>query len=181
MKGLPYLRATFGNTILVVQNSIAKYGIDLLKSNNIDYFHEISSICIRLIPFSIEAFEKTSSSRIIYSRIFNTLFLCHMHIPITEILNIFTLFQSQRIYHGYDTKVLTLCIEKQITKQTDISVIVTLLSGLIKIIVLSTEKEEKIEKKKSKKNQNKINTNLKTIEEFDKILKTIDSPFKQSK
>lgn len=38
-----------------------------------------------------------------------------------------------------------------------------------------------MEKRKNKKNQTKINPNIKTIEDFDKILKTIDTPFKQHK
>ncbi len=104
-----------------------------------------------------------------------------MHMPIDSIYTIFPLFQTQRIYHGYDTVVLALCISKQIFNEKDISAIVAMLSGLVKIVILSTEKEEKIERRKQKKNQNKINANLKTIQDFDKILNSIDTPFKVNK
>jgi hypothetical protein len=53
MKTLPYLRLLLGNTILIIQNSIALYGTYLMNSNNTDFFHEISSICVRLLPASI--------------------------------------------------------------------------------------------------------------------------------
>lgn len=74
-----------------------------------------------------------------------------------------------------------MCVSKQIFVEQDISAIVALLSGLVKIAALSSEKEEQIEKKKKNKNQTKVNSTIRTIGDFDKILATIDSPFKKIK
>ncbi len=72
--------------------------------------------------------------------------------------------RTQKAYHGYDTIVLALCICKQVFNETDISAIVALLSGVIKIAHLSAEKEEIIEKNKKKKNQKlKVSTHLRTL------------------
>jgi len=47
---------------------------------------------------------------------------------------------------------------------------------------LSEAKDELLDKnKKKKKNAGKINTQLKKIEDFDKIIGNIDSPFKSEK
>lgn len=82
VKSLPHLRLSLSNTMLVVQNAIAVYGTSLLASSNLEFFHEISSICVRILPKQQEEIEKSASGRIIQSRAFNTLFLCHMHIKI---------------------------------------------------------------------------------------------------
>jgi hypothetical protein len=104
-----------------------------------------------------------------------------MHLKIDSIYDSLKLIQSQKLYHGYDTILLAMCISKQIFIEQDISAIVALLSGLIKIAVLSSEKEEQIYKKKKHKNQTKISSTIRTIGDLDKILASIDSPFKKCK
>lgn len=72
-----------------------------------------------------------------------------------------------------------MCIAKQIFNEKDLSAIVELLSGLIKIVTLSEEKDQKIQKNKKKKKKDvKINTHLRTVEDFDKLTKVFDSVFK---
>ena len=75
-----------------------------------------------------------------------------------------------------------MCIAKQIFQQNDISAIVFLINAVSKFIELSEAKDELLDKnKKKKKNAGKINTQLKKIEDFDKIIGNIDSPFKSEK
>lgn len=50
MKSLPFMRTTLSNHLVIVQNAIAIYGTYLLNSNNTEFFHEVSSICMRLLP-----------------------------------------------------------------------------------------------------------------------------------
>lgn len=72
-----------------------------------------------------------------------------------------------------------MCIAKQIFQENDISAIVFLLNAASKFIELSEAKDELLDKnKKKKKNATKINTQMKKIEDFDKIIGHIDSPFK---
>lgn len=39
LKTLPFLRISFSNFIIVIQNAIAIYGTYLINSNNTDFFH----------------------------------------------------------------------------------------------------------------------------------------------
>lgn len=102
-----------------------------------------------------------------------------MHMKIDQIYEMLRLIQSQKLYHGYDTILLAMCISKQIFVESDISAIVALLTGLIKIAVISSEKEGQIEKKKKYKKQTKISSTIRTIGDLDKILASIDTPFKK--
>jgi len=102
-----------------------------------------------------------------------------MHLKIDTIYDYLKRLQTEKIYHGYDTKVIVMCIAKQIFQENDISAIVFLLNAASKFIELSEAKDELLDKnKKKKKNATKINTQMKKIEDFDKIIGHIDSPFK---
>lgn len=50
------------------------------------------------------------------------------------------MLKSAKLYHGYDTLVLALCIQKQIFNERDPTAIIMLLSSLSKIVALSEEK-----------------------------------------
>ena len=75
-----------------------------------------------------------------------------------------------------------MCVAKQILIENDVSNVVFLLNAVTKFIELSEAKDDLLDKnKKKKKNPTKINTQMKKIEDFDKIIKHIDSPFKNDK
>ena len=44
------------------------------------------------------------------------------------------MLQAHNLYHGYDTKVLTMCVAKYIFNEADLSVINLLLTALVNII-----------------------------------------------
>lgn len=183
IKPLQHFRLALCNALLVIQNAIAYFGTHLIKIGSKQFFEEISSLCVRILPESAqEEIERTPSGYIIIARALNTLFLCHMHLKIDTIYDYLKRLQTEKIYHGYDTKIIVMCIAKQIFQQNDVSGIVFLLNTVSKIIELSEAKDELIDKNKKKKNnQIKINTQMKKIEDFDKIIGHIDSPFKSDK
>ena len=52
--------------------------------------------------------------RILSSRALNTLLLCHMHMRAEAIFDYLPRLCKENLYHGYDTRVLVLCIGKEI-------------------------------------------------------------------
>jgi hypothetical protein len=105
-----------------------------------------------------------------------------MHLKIDTIYDYLRRLETEKIYHGYDTKVIAMCVAKQILNENDVSNVVFLLNAVSKFIELSEAKDDLLDKnKKKKKNPTKINTQMKKIEDFDKIIKHIDSPFKNDK
>jgi hypothetical protein len=114
LKALPHFRLALSNTVIVLQNVIALFGTSLVASNNLDFFHEVSSLCIRLLPRNADQVERSATGRIIQSRLFNLFFLCHMHVRIDDVFSILALVREAEIYHGYDTKVLAMCIRRQL-------------------------------------------------------------------
>lgn len=95
LKPIPHYRLALCNTMLVIQNAIAICGTNLLQIGSTEYFEEISSLCLRLLPHSQdETIERTASGHIILSRALNTLFLCHMHMRIDSIYKYLELLQE---------------------------------------------------------------------------------------
>ena len=90
-----------------------------------------------MLPNSVEQIEKTAAGRILQSRALNVLFLCHMHVRIDSIYETLIMVQYGKLYHGYDTKVLVMCIQAQILNEVDHTSIMMLLSALSKITALS--------------------------------------------
>jgi hypothetical protein len=72
-------RKLLGNILIIVQNLLAVHGTSLINANSLDFFNEIGSICLRLLPNADQPVESSSTGRIVMSRALNTLFLCHMH------------------------------------------------------------------------------------------------------
>ena len=70
-----------------------------------------------------------------------------------------------------------ICVQRQIFNEVDHTAIIMLLTALSKIVTLSEQKEETIQKKKKRKNRGanatKINVNLRAYEDYDRILKSI--------
>lgn len=60
-----------------------------------------------------------------------------MHAKIDIIYGTMELLKDAKLYHNYDTKVLTMCISKQTFLEKDVTAVSILLSGLIDIIILS--------------------------------------------
>ena len=54
-----------------------------------------------------------------------------MHVRIESIYGTLELIKDAKLYHNYDTKVLALCISKQLFNENDLTAISILLSGLI--------------------------------------------------
>ena len=52
LKTMPYYRLVLSNSLLVVQNAIARFGTCLDNDNN--FIHEISSICSTVLPITSE-------------------------------------------------------------------------------------------------------------------------------
>lgn len=74
-----------------------------------------------------------------------------------------------------------MCINKQIFNETDITAIIKLVQGLGRIAELSEEKNQKIEKQQRQENKKtKITSTLKTFEDYDKLLKSMDTPFQKT-
>ena len=88
--------------------------------------------------------------------------------------------RAGKLYYGYDTKVLVMCVKKQILAEGDHTAILMMLSALSKIVALSIEKGGNIEKRKKMqgKNNSKINNNVRAYEDYYRFIKSIDSPFK---
>jgi len=103
-----------------------------------------------------------------------------MHVRIDSIYLLLQRLKDARLYQNYDTKVLTICICKQIFHENDLTAINMLLSGLIDIVKLSDEKEEYIEKKKkkSKITADKVKDSTKAYADFNRLIYAIDTPFK---
>lgn len=72
-------RKLLGSILIIIQNVLAVHGTSLISANSMDFFNEIGSICVRLLPSSEQGVEASSTGRILMSRALNTLFLCHMH------------------------------------------------------------------------------------------------------
>lgn len=78
-KGTQQEKVNLGNILIVTQHILAIHGNNLLLAQSYEYFNEIGSLCLRLLPIKEQEIEKTSSARILMSRALTTLFLCHMH------------------------------------------------------------------------------------------------------
>lgn len=154
------------------------FGNRLIENNSENFFTEISSLCVRILPRPNEEVEKTTSGRILISRALNTLLLCHMHIRMDSTFDYLTNLAHENLYHGHDTKVLTMCICKEILKEGDFTAVLILLSSMLTIVNKSDEKNDIIDKTK-KRRSNKIKTaaQIKKIADFDKFLRYIDTPF----
>lgn len=111
------------------------------------------------------------------SRAFNTLFLCHMHINMERIFDYLKTVQDSNAYHGHDTKVIVMCLCKEILKQQDFTAINLLLTALLLILSKSDEKDSVLANSKNKSNRIKTAATVRKINEFDRIFKYIDTPF----
>ena len=60
-----------------------------------------------------------------------------MHVRIESIYDTLVMLQYAKLYKDYDTKVLLMCIQKQIFNEVDHTAIMMLLSALSKIVTLS--------------------------------------------
>jgi hypothetical protein len=49
-KGSQGERVTVGNILLILQNVLAIHGNNLFQSNSLEFFNEIGSLCLRLLP-----------------------------------------------------------------------------------------------------------------------------------
>jgi hypothetical protein len=136
-------------------------------------------MCVRLLPEKEEPIEKTPSGYIVASRALNTLFLCHMHIKTDSIYDYLERLQKDNLFHGYDTKVFAMCVTKQIFNETDPTAIIILLSALARIVESSANKDDQLDKiKKKKKNTIKVSSQMKKIDDFDKLALILQSPFR---
>ena len=90
--------------------------------------------------------------------------------------------KHEKLYHGYDAHVLVMCVARQAFQEGDIAAIVLLVEAMARFVENSASKNETLEKNRKKKyNSVKISHQMRKIEDFDKIIAVIDSPFKNEK
>jgi hypothetical protein len=75
-------------------------------NNSKDFFIEVSSLCIRLLPNAEEPIQKGSASKIVMARALNLLVLCHLHLRTEVIYDYLKRVENEDLYHGYDAHVL---------------------------------------------------------------------------
>jgi len=116
----------------------------------------------------------------VIARALNLLFLVHMHQRDDTALRKLLLFQDSYIFRGYDLKVLSACIHNDIFRDADVVSITEMINVLTKAISRTREEAIVI---RSKKNANSIKSDtkirIKRIEDYEQILKYIETPFSQ--
>ncbi len=100
-----------------------------------------------------------------------------MHINTNCFYDYLARFKAEGLYHGYDTRVFTLCVAKEIFRLNDLTAAMYLIEGLLQIVGKSAEKDEVLQTKKKGKNKVKLNNQIRKIGDMDKILKSINTPF----
>lgn len=142
------------------------------------YITELSCMSVMMLPTSEKEIEKSSQYKILASRAMNLLFLCHMHSYADNTLEYLRLVSKDDFFHGYDAKVLAYCVTKEVFKENDPDAVADMLSLLIRIVSDSEKKGALILKLKQSKARSQKNTKLlRKIEDFEKFLGKISSPF----
>lgn len=146
---------------------------------SVDLYTEIICLCVRMLP--LENINSSKHKRVLLSRVLNLLLLCHLHVP-CDALTYLRTYANYKLYHGYDTKVMTMCVSKIVCKETQTQEIVAILKIALEIIGASEEIDTFLLRKKSSQG-GKINrvSLAKSLGNYDKILKSIETPFNSVK
>ena len=104
---------------------------------NRDQIEKIGNMICEIIPVSDEPEEYIEP--IMLARALNLLFICHMHRKDERALRRLLAFQDSFVFRNYDLRVLTLCLTKQIFRESDVTAVTEMIILLIKTIWYSHE------------------------------------------
>lgn len=107
----------------------------------------------------------------------NLLVICNITTPSVNILELLYDVQGKDIYHGYDTKVLVALMCQELAKETHPDIFREILVFLISVIYASDEKDIELKEAKKKTVKQSPVSTVKLMEDYDRILKNLKTPF----
>lgn len=139
--------------------------------------YQVAELGYKIVPVSDEPEDKLEP--IVLARALNLVFMCHMYSRDERALKRLLLFQDALLFRGHDLKVFTVCLTKELFRETDLVAVTEMINLLIKAIWNANEAS--VPDVKSKRNplvkKKPTVIRIKKIADYEACLKTMTQPF----